>query len=180
MITDPPFLALCIYERHSRLTKEVYDRFPEKIRNKIEKNGIHVTDMFYESKRPTEKVNMELMGFYIEGHRAIHIIPKHDVFSDECFKGLIAHETAHACIYFTPLITRKIVKLFYKIKFALSSENVRWLYKSSYDPPEELHADTVAKKWGFSEEIDIMNKERITIINIAAPTRHSETFINST
>ena len=165
MITDPHFYALCIYERHSRLIKEVYSRFPKKIINKIEKNGIHVTDMFYESKSPTEKVDMELMGFYIEGHRAIYIIPKHGVFSDECFKGLIAHETAHACIYFTPYIQRMIIKLLYKIKFNFSNNPIHWLYKNSNNSPEELHADSLATRWGFGKEIDQMNKERITIIN---------------
>ena len=163
---DPNFCTLCIYERHTRLIKEVYSRFPRKIKEKIEKNWIYVTDIFDESKKPFEKVHMENMAFYIDGGNAIYLIPKHGVFSDECFKGLIAHETAHACIYFTPQIQRIILRWIYKIKFNLSGSYIHWLYKSSNKPYEELHADTLAKKWGFGKEIDQMNKERITIINV--------------
>jgi hypothetical protein len=103
---------------------------------------------------------MEPLGFYLEGGRALYIIPKYNLFSEDCIKGLIVHETAHAYIYFKSPLFRIIAKFYYKIKFLFSSNQIKRLYYYSHYPHEELYADTLANKWGFKKEIDCLNKER--------------------
>lgn len=158
------FFSLCIHSYIKAAAKEVYYRFPEKVRKKVDKNFIHVTDIYYESTNPNVKIHKEPLGLYKDGERSLHIIPKQNIFSKYCLKGTIVHETAHACIYFTPYLIKKISRLYYRVKLFLANKYTKILYCSSREPFEELHADSLARKLGFSLEIDELNRERTTFV----------------
>lgn len=150
------FSSLCMYEKHRRLANEVYIKFPQKIKNIISKRNIHVTDIYYASKNPVSRVNNEPLGLYEKNTKSIHIIPKRDILSDSALKGLVAHEMGHAYI---DISGNLILRLIFKIKFFRIPEHLR---SHNY---EEDYADWLAKKWGFVEEINALNKERTIHIN---------------
>ncbi|MEK6895891.1 MAG: hypothetical protein AABX12_00320 [Nanoarchaeota archaeon] len=150
------FYGMCFDMRNRKIAKEVYIKLPLKVKKVINKNFIHVCDSVARYKDPTKKFDKQPIGFYHVGKGIIDIIPQNPPLSDKALTGLIVHETAHGYVDNTLCLLQK---LYFKIKFnRLTSEQ-----KNRYPEYQELHANWLACKWGFGEDILALEKERTII-----------------
>ena len=148
------FYGLCFNMNNRKLAKQVFDRLPSRVKRLIEKKRVYVCDSMVRYKNPNLKVHGMAAGFYHVGKGIIDIIPQNPPWSDKATLGLIVHETAHAYIDKTFCLLQKA---FFKYRFKrLSAQE-----KEFYPEYQELHANWLAAKWGFAEEIIALDKERV-------------------
>jgi hypothetical protein len=146
------FTSICTYPHHKRGAIRLFGLLPERVRNVLNKNFVHVTDIFDKSLDPNSPIEGETLAFFKEGGRAIYLTPK-TIFSEEGFMGLLAHEIAHTYVYHSPKIVRFFSRKYYSLKFRNLPYGIRRMY-FSYPPEkqaEEYHADALVRKWGFKE-----------------------------
>ena len=148
---EEAFLSLCCFSHHRENSAKLFRILPDKVRKRMIKHYIHVTDFFDRSIDPNVSIDGERLAYFIERGRAIYLVPK-NIFSTEAFMGLLAHEIAHAYIFHSSPIVKLISKLYYKLKFINQSQQIKQRYRLyEKQPEEEYHADCLVCKWGFKD-----------------------------
>jgi len=164
------FVSLCSFPKHKENALKLLKLIPTNVKEIILSKGIHVTDFFNQSINPDISIDGECLGYFINGGRAIYLIPK-NIFSDDALVGLMAHELAHAYIFLTSPLKRAVLSFYYRIKIKNESEEVRFRYKYYNEKlkGEEYYADCLVRKWGLEsyqkklwvEEAEKMKKENL-------------------
>ena len=151
-----PFYSLCS-GNHKEIAKEVHDKLPKKIQEKIQKNHVMICDYFFHSKFPDRRIHGMPMGFFNTASKLIDLIPEETRrLSKDGLRGLIAHEIAHFHIETLFFPIKKLKRFIFLQRF----KKLPLEWQKFYREPEEFHADWVAIKWGFEKEISTMNQER--------------------
>jgi len=156
-----PYNSLMLNERNKDLCLKAYSRLPFHVKKKIFRHKLIICDYAYHSKYPEKTIEGMPYGFYHEGKSLIDIVPEEaNKLSDKAFIGFIVHETAH----FSADKTIKPIKILNKWRFKHRFNSLSQTQQKFYGEPEEVHVDKLAIKWGFKEEIELLNKERVIIL----------------